>query len=282
LSVKRCKENMTEITIKPKQAWKLLDISEIWRYRELLYIFAWRDIKVRYKQTILGVLWVIFQPLVTMIIFTVFFGKMAKIPSGELPYSLFVLCGLTFWTFFSGSLSHAADSLVANENIIKKIYFPKVVLPLSSVITSFVDFFINLILLFIFALFFGFIPQLIGLIIFPLGIILTATTSIGLGLLLSAFNVKYRDVRYILPFFIQILLFVTPIIYPLSIVSPTNRIIMALNPMTSVIEGVRFVFSPTYMFRGELILVSFLSSIFIFILGLWYFRKTEDFFADIV
>lgn len=273
---------MVEIIIKPKQAWKLLDISEIWHYRELLYIFAWRDIKVRYKQTILGIVWVIFQPLVTMAIFTIFFGRMAKIPSGELPYSLFVLCGLVFWTFFSGSVSHASDSLVANESIIKKVYFPKVILPLSSIITSFVDFIINLVLLFIIASFFGFIPRLIGLIIFPLGIILTVITSIGLGLLLSSFNVKYRDVRYILPFFIQILLFVTPIIYPLAIVSPTNRIIMALNPMTSVIEGVRFVFSPTYMLKGELILVSFLSSIFIFILGLWYFRKTEDFFADIV
>ncbi len=273
---------MTEIFIKPKQVWKLIDLSEIWQYRELLYIFAWRDIKVRYKQTMLGILWVIFQPLVTMAIFTFFFGKMAKIPSGELPYSLFVLCGLVFWTFFSGSLSHASDSLVANESIIKKVYFPKVILPLSSVITFFVDFSINLILLIILAIFFGFIPQLLGLIIFPVGIILTAITSCGLGLLLSSFNVKYRDVRYILPFFIQILLFVTPIIYPLSIVSPTNRIVMALNPMTSVIEAVRFVFSPTYMLKPELIVVSLISSIFIFIFGLWYFRKTEDFFADIV
>lgn len=273
---------MVEIIIKPKQVWKLIDITEIWNFRELLYIFAWRDIKVRYKQTILGILWVIFQPLVTMAIFTIFFGRMAKIPSGELPYSLFVLCGLVFWTFFSGSLSHAADSLVVNEGIIKKVYFPKILLPLSSVITSFADFIINLILLIILASFFGFIPHPVGLIIFPLGIILTVITSVGLGFLLSSFNVKYRDVRYILPFFIQILLFVTPIIYPLSIVSPTNRIIMALNPMTSVIEGVRFVFSPTYMFKSELILVSFLSSIFIFIFGLWYFRKTEDFFADIV
>src|SRR3989338_1907147 len=146
---------MTKIIIRPTQAWKLVNLEELWRYRELLYIFAWRDIKVRYKQTILGILWVIFQPLVTMIIFTFFFGKMAKIPSGELPYSLFVLCGLVFWNFFSGSLSHASDSLVANEGIIKKVYFPKVLLPLSAVITGFADFIINLILLFIFALFLG-------------------------------------------------------------------------------------------------------------------------------
>ncbi len=273
---------MIEIIIRPKQVWKLIDFAEIWNFRELLYIFAWRDIKVRYKQTILGILWVIFQPLVTMVIFTFFFGKMAKIPSGELPYSLFVLCGLVFWNFFSGSLSHASDSLVANEGIIKKVYFPKVLLPLSAVITGFADLFINLILLFIFAIFLGITVHPIGLIIFPLVIFLTSISSMGLGLMLSSFNVKYRDVRYILPFFIQILLFVTPIIYPLSIVSPTNRIIMAVNPMTSVVEAVRFVFSPTYMLKGELIIVSLISSIFIFIFGLWYFRKTEDFFADIV
>ena len=273
---------MIEIIIRPKYVWKLIDIAEIWNFRELLYIFAWRDIKVRYKQTILGILWVVFQPLVTMIIFTFFFGKMAKIPSGELPYSLFVLCGLVFWNFFSGSLSHASDSLVANEGIIKKVYFPKVLLPLSAVITGFADFIINLILLFIFALFLGITVHPMGLIVFPLAIFLTSISSMGLGLILSSFNVKYRDVRYILPFFIQILLFVTPIIYPLSIVSPTNRVIMAVNPMTSVVEAVRFVFSPTYMLKGELIIVSLISSIFIFIFGLWYFRKTEDFFADIV
>lgn len=273
---------MEQIIIKPKKDWQIIDLKELWKYRELFYIFSWRDIKVRYKQTILGILWVVFQPLVTMIIFTFFFGKMAKIPSGELPYSLFVLCGLVFWTFFSGSLSHAADSLVANEGIIKKVYFPKVLLPLSSIITGFADFFINLILLLIFAIFLGITVRPIGLIIFPLAIFLTSITSMGLGLILSSFNVKYRDVRYILPFFIQILLFVTPIIYPLSIVSSTNRIIMALNPMTSVVEAVRFVFSPTYMLKGELILASFISSVFIFIFGLWYFRKTEDFFADIV
>ncbi len=273
---------MAEIIIRPKQVWKLIDITEIWNFRELLYIFAWRDIKVRYKQTILGILWVIFQPLVTMVIFTFFFGKMAKIPSGELPYSLFVLCGLIYWNFFSGSLSHASDSLVANEGIIKKVYFPKILLPLSAVITGFADFFINLILLFIFAMFLGITVHPIGLIIFPLAIFLTVISSMGLGLMLSSFNVKYRDVRYILPFFIQILLFVTPIIYPLSIVSPTNRIIMAINPMTSVVEAARFAFSPTYMLKGELIIVSLISSIIIFILGLLYFRKTEDFFADIV
>ncbi len=272
----------TQLIIRPDSAWKLVDWPEIWRFRELFIIFAWRDLKVRYKQTILGVLWVIFQPLTSMIIFTVFFGNLAKIPSGKLPYSLFVLCGLVFWNFFSTSLSHASDSLVANENIIKKIYFPKIILPCSSIVISFVDLIINMIILFIFALFIGYIPNIWVLLIFPIAIFITGITSIGLGLFLSSFNVKYRDVRYVLPFFIQILLFLTPVIYPLSIVSDRNKYIMAINPMTSVVESVRMVFYNEMTLSPVLILISFISGIFILLLGLWYFRRTERFFADIV
>lgn len=273
---------MTEIIIRPKPAWRLINLGELLRYRELLYIFAWRDIKVRYKQTALGILWVIFQPLMTMLIFTIFFGNLAKIPSGELPYSLFSLCGLVFWTFFSGSLSHASDSMVANESIIKKVYFPKILLPLSSVVISFVDFIINFFLLMIYASILGFIPRLIGVVLFPFGVLITSVTAIGLGLFLSSFNVKYRDVRYILPFFIQILLFLTPIIYPLAIVSERNRIIMAINPMSSVVELSRFVFSAKYIIHPELLIISTVSSIVILLIGLIYFRRTEQFFADIV
>lgn len=273
---------MKKIIIRAQSPWKLIDIEEIWLYRELLYIFVWRNIKIRYKQTILGILWVIFQPLVTMLIFTVFFGSLTKIPSGDLPYSLFVLCGLVFWTLFSTSLSHASETMVANESIIKKVYFPKIILPLSSVITGMIDFIINLFLLLIYAVILGFIPRLVGLIIFPIAIILTSVTTLGLGLILSSLNVKYRDVRYILPFFIQIIMFITPVIYPLSIVGERNRLIMALNPMTSVIESTRFVFSKNYMIRPELLIISVISSLAILLMGLWYFRKTEQFFADIV
>jgi len=273
---------MEEIIIRPKPKWQLVDLKEIWRYRELLYIFTWRDIKVKYKQTFLGILWVIFQPLFTTIIFTVFFGNLAKIPSGELPYSLFVLCGLVFWTFFSSAVSHASDSMITNESIIKKVYFPKDILPISAVITNSIDLFINIIFLFIYAFILGFTPNLLGLFIMPLAIILTFLTASGLGLFLSSINVKYRDIRYILPFFIQILLFVTPIIYPLSIVSEKKRIIMAINPMTSVVELVRFIFSPNYIIRPELISISVISSMAIMFVSLWYFRRTEKFFADIV
>lgn len=273
---------MREIIIRPRQKWKLIDIGEIWNFRELLYIFVWKNLKIRYKQTFLGILWVVFQPLITMMIFTTFFGSLTKIPSGKMPYSLFVLCGLIFWTFFSTTLAHASETMVGNEIIIKKIYFPKIILPLSSVITGLLDFAINLLLLLIYGIFLGFVPSFLSLIIFPFGIILTFITSLGLGLLLASLNVKYRDVRYILPFFIQMLLFVTPVIYPLSIVSERNRILMAFNPMTAVIEFTRYAYSSDYMIRYEILIISTFSSLMILFIGIWHFKRTEQFFADIV
>lgn len=276
------KKNNFEIIIKPKNTNFLLDIVEVIRYRELLYIFAWRDIKVRYKQTFLGIAWAVLQPIITMIVFTVFFGNLAKIPSENMPYSLFVLSGLVFWTFFSNALSHASNSMIDNENIVKKIYFPKVILPISAIVTSSIDFLINFVILIIFALYLRFIPSPLIIIVVPLALILASLTIAGMGLFLASFNVKYRDVRYILPFFIQTLMFLTPVIYPLSIVSPRNRFFMALNPMTTVIESVRSVFSHSQMIDQTLILISVVSAISIFIFGLWYFRRTERFFADIV
>ena len=273
---------MTEIIIRPKTGWNLFKVDEIFRYRELLYIFTWRDIKVRYKQTFFGISWVIFQPLMTMGIFSFFFGKLAKLSSGSLPYPLFSLCGLVYWTFFSTSLTHASDSMITNESIIKKVYFPKILLPLSAVMTGLLDFAINFILLLLFAFYNGFSPGLNILLIIPLGIILVLVTSFGLGLFLSSVNVKYRDVRYILPFFIQMILFVTPVIYPLAIVTERNRLIMALNPLTLVMELTRYAFSRDYKIYPELFGVSILSSVLILLCGLWYFRKTEQFFADIV
>lgn len=273
---------MEKVIITPNKGIIRLDFSEIIRYRELFYIFAWRDIKVRYKQTVLGVLWVIFQPLVSTVVFTVFFGNLAKIPSGVLPYSLFVLCGLVFWSFFSNAVSYASNSMVANEGIIKKVYFPKIILPLSVIATSFLDFSINFIFLLIFAGVMGFFPNILGLIVIPISIIITAITSAGLGLFLASVNVKYRDVRYILPFFIQMLLFLTPVIYPLTIVSDRNKHIMALNPMTSVIESTRVIFSKGQFIDFNLILISVVSSMAIFLFGLWYFKKTEQYFSDII
>lgn len=271
-----------EITIKPIKTNFYLNLKELWEYRELFYIFAWRDIKVRYKQTFLGVAWVVFQPLASMIVFTVFFGNFAKIPSGNLPYPLFVLCGLVFWTFFSTSLSSAASSLTSNENIIKKVYFPKVILPLSTVVTGSVDLAINIILLFAVGLYFQFIPSLLVVPMIVLGYIISFLTASGLGLFFSAINVKYRDVRYIIPFFIQILIFLTPVIYPTSMIKSYGKFLFMFNPMSAVIESIRAVISGSSGIDLSALGAATAISIFIFLCGLAFFNSTEKFFADII
>lgn len=268
--------------IRPATRFPGIDFNELWNFRELFLIFAWRDIKVRYKQTLLGILWVVFQPLFSTVIFTVFFGNLAKIPSGNLPYSLFVLTGLVYWNFFQSSLSHASNSLIDNENIIKKVYFPKIILPLSSVITSFIDFGINFLLLLIYMLILDIYPTWLLLPVTILGVLIGAIASSGLGLFLSSVNIKYRDVRYILPFFTQILLFVSPVIYPTSIVRPANKILLGLNPMTGVIESVRYSISPSGQYDWSLILISLCSAFTLFIIGIVFFRSTEKYLADVI
>lgn len=270
------------IIIKPKSRFSLIDLSEIWRYRELFFVFAWRDIKVRYKQTLLGATWAIFQPLTSMFIFTVFFGNFAKIPSGTLPYSLFVLTGLIFWNYFSGVLSRASNSLIENESIVKKVYFPREILPLSTVGANLVDFGVSLVLLLIVSLYFHYIPNIFVLLIIPMGLLIGTLGAGGLGLLLSAFNIKYRDVRYILPFFIQMMIFLTPVIYPTSIMRPSFRYLIALNPMTGVIDAARVVFSGSGNINWLVLTISAGASVLLFIIGLSYFKRTERFFADLV
>jgi len=272
----------SEIIIKPKSKFSLMDLPEIWRYRELFVVFAWRDIKVRYKQTILGATWAIFQPLTSMFIFTIFFGNFAKIPSGMLPYPLFVLTGLVFWNYFSGILSRASNSLIENEGIVKKVYFPREILPLSTVGANLIDFGISLVLLLIVSLYFRFMPSVLVLFIIPLGLIIATLGAGGLGLLFSAFNVKYRDVRYALPFFIQMMIFLTPVIYPTSIMRPSFRYLIALNPMTGVIDAARVVFSGGSNLNWGILAISGGASVLLFIIGLYYFKSTERFFADII
>lgn len=274
------KENT--VVIKPKQNAFSIDLKEIWRYRELFYIFAWRNIKVRYKQTFLGVAWAVLQPIVSMVIFTIFFGNLAKIPSGSIPYPVFVLCGLVFWNFFSNALSQASNSLVENQHIIQKVYLPKIILPISAVITSTVDFLINLVLLVVVLLIFKQTPSWNLLLVVPLAWVVSVIGATGIGLFLSALNVKYRDVRYALPFFIQSLIFVSPVIYGTNIVRDSNKLIMALNPMTGVIEAVRVSVTGLANFNWQLIAISVTSSLLVFIFGVFYFNKTERFFADII
>lgn len=270
-----------EIIIKPKSPWMLVDIDEIIRYRELFYIFAWRDLKVRYKQTVLGAFWAVFQPLSQTFVFTVFFGNLAGIPSGELPYPIFVLTGLVFWGFFSGVTNAASGSLIENENIVKKVYFPRMILPLSKIVVGSVDFIISFVLFLIALMIFGVVPSTDSFWVIPYGFVVSSVAASGLGLLLSAVNVKYRDVRYALPFFLQLLIFVTPVIYPSNAVRPSLQLVIALNPMTGVIESIRAAVSGANIDMFTLG-ISTLAAIVIFIVGLIYFRSTEKFFADIV
>jgi len=268
--------------IKPRKGISSLDISEIWRYRELFYIFAWRDIKVRYKQTILGVGWAILQPIFSTFIFTIFFGDLVKISSGALPYPLFVLIGLIFWGFFSGILSHASGSLIENESIVKKIYFPREILPLSTVGANLIDFAISFTLLMCIAVYLHYLPNILILLVLPLGLLIGCLGAGGMGLLLSAFNIKYRDVRYVLPFFIQMMVFMTPVIYPTTIMRPSFRYLIALNPMTGVIEAARVLFSGSANINWLELGVSAFSAVVLFVVGMIYFKSTERFFADLV
>lgn len=274
-------DNINYVIVPPKG---LIDINlvEIWRYRELLLIFAWRDIKVRYKQTVLGIAWAVFQPLFTMIIFTVFFGNLAKIPSDGVPYPIFVYSGLLFWTYFSSSLTNASNCMIENESIIKKIYFPRLLLSIGATITPIIDFGFSFIVFLGLMFVFGFVPNLLGLLIVPLLLLISMVAASGLGLFLASINVKYRDVRYILPFFIQILMFVTPVIYPVSIIPATYKWIAYLNPMSGVIDTARSLILGNGTIDWLGLYFSMIMSIIIFVFGIMYFRKTERFFADII
>lgn len=269
------------LVIKPKRIFSFRDFKEFWLYRELLYFFAWRDIKVRYKQTAIGVAWAIFQPFITMVVFTVFFGGLAKIPSDNVPYPIFVYVGLLFWQFFSTALADTSNALINNQAIITKVYFPKIILPISTVITKLIDFFIASLILIGLMIYYGYTPNLGGMLLLPLLLLITFMASTGGGLFLAAVNVKYRDVRYALPFFIQILLFVTPVIYSASLAGKYSKI-LALNPMTGVIQSARAALLGTAPINWTLIGVSLLATIVILFVGIYVFKKTEGYFADII
>lgn len=272
----------SEYTIRPPKGLVDVNLPEIWKYRELLYIFAWRDIKVRYKQTFLGIAWAIFQPFMTMVVFTVIFGRLASIPSDGVPYPIFVYTGLLLWNYFSSALTSASDCLVSNGSIIQKVYFPRLILPLSTAVTPLVDFCFAFLVLIGMMVYFHYSPTLLGIIMLPVLLLITLLSASGLGFFLSSVNVKFRDVRFILPFFIQILLFVTPVIYPPSVISAKYRWIIDLNPMTGIISFAR----STLLGRGTVdwtqLGISTLTGLIILALGIAYFRKTERFFADIL
>jgi len=270
-----------EYEIKPQQKFSF-GFKELWTFHELIYYFTWRDIKVKYKQTILGFLWAILQPLFMTVVFTFFLGNaisnQAKI---DIPYPVFAFSGLLIWGLFSSGLTNASNSMVNNANIIKKIYFPRLIIPISAILASLVDFLITLVLFFVVIAFYKVEINWINALFLPIAAILATFASLGLGMFLAALNVKYRDVRYILPFFIQGLLFLSPIMFPTSITS--NKIavmILQWNPIAGALELVRSVFTD-YQVNTSTILYSSISTICIFTFGLYFFRKTESYFADL-
>lgn len=256
-----------ETVIRPKRLFHISDLRELWNYRELLYFFSWRDLKVRYKQTAIGVIWSVLQPFITMVVFSLFFGKLAQIPSDGVPYPIFVYTGLLFWQFFSDALNETSNSLLANKAIVSKVYFPRLILPVSSVMTKFVDFVIAAVILVCLMFYYGYTPHIGGLLMIPLLLILTFLAATGLGLFLAALNVKYRDVRYVLPFFIQIMLFITPVIYPASIAGKYSAV-LALNPMMGVIQTARAALLGTTPINWTLMLTSLIAGLVLLVIAL--------------
>jgi lipopolysaccharide transport system permease protein len=267
--------------IRPRQGRISLDLAGLWAYRELLYFLVWRDLKVRYKQTALGASWAIIQPVVTMIVFSVFFGRLAGMPSDGVPYPLFAFAALVPWTFFAQGVSHAANSLVGSQNLLKKVYFPRLVIPISAVLSGVVDFLLAFLVLFALMGGFGTWPTLRVLWTVPL-LGLALVTATGVGVWLSARNVRYRDVRYAVPFLIQVWLFATPIAYPSSLVPEGWRTLYALNPMVGVTEGFRWALLGSAVAPGPLVLVSAAVAGVILVFGALYFRRMEATFADVV
>jgi lipopolysaccharide transport system permease protein len=267
--------------IEPRRRWIHVDLAELWQYRDLLFFLGWRDVAVRYKQTVLGVAWAILQPLTMMVIFTLFFGRLAKVPSDGVAYPIFSYAALLPWQFFATSMTHAANSLVENSSLLTKVYFPRLMIPVASLMQAAVDFAVAFVILLGMMVYYGTaitwkIAALPGL------LLLALMAAAGVGLWLSAMNVKYRDIRYTIPFLVQAWMFVSPVVYPASLVPEQWRWLYGLNPMSGVIEGFRWALVGTNNQPGTLILVSAVVSVVLLLAGLAYFFRTEDEFADVV
>lgn len=273
---------LPHLRIQPSKGWVSLKLRELWEYRELLYFLTWRDIKVRYKQTVLGASWAVLQPFMTMIVFSLFFGGLAQIPSDGVPYPIFSYTALVPWTFFATGLSMSSNSLVGSANLIKKVYFPRLTIPIATVLSGAIDFVIAFAVLVVMMLFFGILPTL-NVLVLPFFVLLAFVTALGVGLWLSAMNVQFRDVRYTVPFLTQFWMFITPIAYPSSLIeNEVLRAIYGINPMTGVVEGFRWALLGTDTAPGPVIIVSSIAAMLLFISGLFYFRRMEKSFADVV
>jgi len=275
------KDKDSKTIIKPTHGWAALNLRDLLLYRELIFFMTWRDLKVRYKQTLLGASWAILQPFLTMVVFSIFFGNLAKVPSDGVPYPIFSFTALIPWTLFSKALQDASRSLVANSHMITKVYFPRMILPLSSVMAGVVDFLIAFVVLLGMMVFFNIFPT-INILALPLFLLLALVTAVGVGLWLSALNVLFRDINYVLPFLTQFWMYLTPVAYPSSMIPSEWQIIYALNPMTGVVEGFRWALLGTGQPPGIMTLVSSITAVVLLISGMFYFRRMERLFADMV
>ena len=267
--------------IEPPRGWLPLNVGELWSHRELVFFLMWRDVKVRYKQTALGVGWAVLQPISTMVVFTLFFGRLGGIPSDGVPYPLFSLAALVPWTFFAYGLAQASNSVVGSQQLITKVYFPKLVIPIATVLSGIIDFALAFAVLVGVMGWYGVAPT-IRVVWIPALLVLALVTSLGIALWLSALNVKYRDVRYAVPFLTQLWLFATPIAYPSSLLDPLWRTVYAVNPMVGVVEGFRWSLLGTGIQPGPLLAVSSLAAATMLVTGAFYFRRMEATFADVI
>ena len=269
------------IVIRPSSGWQALRLGELWSYRELLYFLVWRDVKVRYKQTALGAAWAIIQPLFTMLIFSLFFGRLAKVPSDGVPYPVFSFAALVPWTFFATALTNASNSLIGSANLITKVYFPRLTMPVASVLSGLVDFALAFVVLLGMMVWYGVLPtaQILWL---PVLVVLSVITALAAGIWLGAVNVKYRDVRYAVPFLVQLWMFATPVAYPSSLLPEQWRAVYALNPMVGVIEGFRWALLGTDTRPGPMLAVSSAAAVLLLVASVLYFRRVERHFADLV
>jgi len=274
-------KDLSVVFIKPSRGWVLPQIRDVWVYRGLLYFLVWRDLKVRYKQTVLGILWAIIQPFFLMVIFSVFFGRLARIPSEGIPYPIFAYAALLPWTYFAQSLNACNNSLVGNSHLITKVYFPRLIIPISSVLSGLVNFGISFSILLAMMLYYQITPTLAALLL-PFLTIMAMATALGAGLWLSALNVQYRDIRYAISFLIQFWFFATPVVYPSNLVPNKWRLIYALNPMVGIVEGFRRALLGKGQIIGPMFILSIIIIVLLLVTGILYFRRMEKGFADVV
>jgi homopolymeric O-antigen transport system permease protein len=274
-------QELPTLVIRPPSRWIPLELSELWEYRELLYFLVWRDIKVRYKQTALGAAWAVMQPLFMMLVFSLFFGRLAKLPSDGIPYPVFTFCALIPWQLFANALTESSNSLIGNQNLITKVYFARLVIPIAAVLSGLVDFLIAFVLLLGMMLFYGILPGW-SILALPAFILLAVLTALAVGLWLSALNVQFRDVRYTMNFLVQFWLFATPVAYPSSIVPEQWRALYGINPMVGVVEGFRWALLGKSQPPGAMVFASIAVVLVLLLGGLYYFRRMEQEFADII